>query len=89
MHGGLAGRAPGGRQAGKAREGREQALGGMACWHGTDSNLSRISLVVPVRYRVRPGDRATGSPYVTFLAKRLPAGHWWLALHRRDAVTSH
>src|SRR5579863_3728973 len=27
-----------------------------------------------VRDRLRPGDRATGSPDVTFLAKRLPAG---------------
>jgi hypothetical protein len=45
----------------------------MACWHGTDSNLSRLSLAMLVRDRLRPADRATGSPYVTFLAKQLPA----------------
>jgi hypothetical protein len=43
----------------------------MVCWHETDSDLS---LSVLVRDRLRPGDRVTGSPYVTFLAKRLPAG---------------
>jgi hypothetical protein len=37
----------------------------------TDSYLSRLSLVMG---QLRPGDRASGSPYVTFLAKRLPAG---------------
>ena len=70
--GGLAGRAPGNRQAGKAGEGCKKTPGGMACWHGTDSDLSRLSLAMLVRDRLRPGDRATGSPYVTFLAKQLP-----------------
>jgi hypothetical protein len=46
----------------------------MAYWHGTDSDLLRLSLAMLVSDRLRPGDRATGGPYVTFLAKQLPAG---------------
>ncbi len=72
--GGVTSRAPGNRQAGQASEGCKQTPGGMACWHGTDSNLSRLSLAMLVSDRLRPADRATGSPYVTFLAKQLPAG---------------
>jgi hypothetical protein len=52
----------------------------MSCWHETDSDLSWLSLTLLVSDRLRPEDRATGSPYVTFLANRLPAG---LALIRR------
>jgi len=33
-----------------------------------------LSLALLVSDRLRPEDRATGSPYVTFLAKQLPAG---------------
>jgi hypothetical protein len=46
----------------------------MSCWHETDSVLSWSSLALLVSDRLRPADRATGSPYVTFLAKQLPAG---------------
>jgi len=46
--GALASRAPGNRQAGKASEGCDQAPGVLACWHRTDSNLSRFLLVMPV-----------------------------------------
>ena len=81
--GALAGRAPGNGQAGKASEGCEQPMGGMAYWHEMDSDLSRLWLVMLVIDQLRPGDRATGSPYVTFLAKQLPAG----PVLRRPAVT--
>jgi hypothetical protein len=46
----------------------------MSCWHETDSDLWWLSLTLLVSDPLRPEDRATGSPYVTFLAKRLPAG---------------
>ena len=47
----------------------------LACWHETDSDLLRLSLAMLVSDRLRPGDRAAAGPYVTFLAKRLPAGN--------------
>ena len=84
--GGIASRAPGNRQAGKASEGCEQTPGWMACWHETDSDLSRLSLAMLVRDRLRPGDRVTGSPYVTFLAKQLPAQDWCYAGGARIAA---
>jgi hypothetical protein len=58
----------------------------MACWHGTDSDLSRLSLALLARDLLRPGDRATGSPYVTFLAKRLPAGQQRASLRKPAAA---
>jgi hypothetical protein len=46
----------------------------LAYWHKTDSDLLWLSLAMLVSDRLRPGDRATAGPYVTFLAKQLPPG---------------
>jgi hypothetical protein len=41
-------------------------------WNGLRSVV--LSLALLASGPLRPEDRATGGPYVTFLAKRLPAG---------------